>query len=84
MNLPKAYYNIAPQNGGYVVVRSVNGKAEIITAEDTLPHALAKLNLIIKEDQAYNEALKKAIKEANQNNAFNYKLGYWLIIRKKP
>jgi hypothetical protein len=27
--------------------------------------------------------LKKAIKEANQNNAFNYKLGYWLIIRKR-
>ena len=47
MSQPKAFYRIESFNGGYVIIRSLGNKVEKITTEDTLPHTLAKLGILI-------------------------------------
>lgn len=46
----KAFYRIESFNGGYVIVRSLGNKVEKITTEDTLPHTLAKLGILIRRE----------------------------------
>jgi hypothetical protein len=50
MSQPKAFYRIESFNGGYVIVRSLGNKVEKITTEDTLPHTLAKLGILIRRE----------------------------------
>lgn len=49
-NNNKAFYRIESFNGGYVIVRSLGNKVEKITTEDTLPHTLARLGILIRRE----------------------------------